>query len=196
MNQQLTEIKKRITNKTTILFDLDGTLVDTDYANFLSYKKVISHIYPDKAELDFNSNERFTRTTLERLFKNLSKKDIDEIIRLKEEIYSNYLDKTNIIEFTKKVLEEFHKTNTTVLVTNCREVRAKQILKHHNLSKFFTHFFFREISENGEHINKFKNVLNKLNIKPEDILAFENEDFEIQEAIKSGISMKNIIAIK
>ena len=43
-NKGVIDIDLRIKADSILFFDLDGTLVDTDYANFLSYKKAIEFV--------------------------------------------------------------------------------------------------------------------------------------------------------
>ncbi len=41
----LKEWRQKIRNSDLLIFDLDGTLIDTDYANFLSYKAAIKKLF-------------------------------------------------------------------------------------------------------------------------------------------------------
>lgn len=59
-------IGMNINSESILFFDLDGTLVDTNFANYLSYKDAIEILNPAGLTLPFNLQERFTRSTLKK----------------------------------------------------------------------------------------------------------------------------------
>ena len=61
------------------------------------------------------------------------------------------------------------------------------------ITEKFSIFFFREFSENGNKINKFQNAISRLGIPPDNVIAFENEELEITDAIHAGIKYINPI---
>tara|TARA_Y100000031_G_C8222109_1_gene386494 strand:+ start:187 stop:774 length:588 start_codon:yes stop_codon:yes gene_type:complete len=195
MEDKKHDINKIITQDKVLFFDMDGTLVDTDYANYLSFKMAIQSVINPNQFLPFNSNERFNRTILLREFPNLDDKDYQEIIRLKESFYSENIGQTKLLPYANEILNKFFELNTAVLVTNCREDRAIMTLSQHGLIDKFKHKIFRKSIDKDQRINKFKNALKTLDLEPQMIIAFENEQFEIEEAVKAGIPIENIISV-
>jgi len=193
MEDNKQDISKIITQDKVLFFDMDGTLVDTDYANYLSFKMAIQSVINPIQFLPFNPNERFNRTILKREFPNLKDNEYKEIIRLKERFYSENIGQTKLLPYANEILDSFFELNTTVLVTNCREDRAIMTLNQHGLTDKFKHKIFRKSIDKDRHINKFENALKMLELEPQMIIAFENEQFEIEEAIKAGIPIENII---
>ena len=45
-----TEINLNINSDTVLFFDMDGTLIDTDFANFLSYQEAIKSVMQSETE--------------------------------------------------------------------------------------------------------------------------------------------------
>lgn len=174
---------------------MDGTLVDTDYANYLSFKQAIQTVINPEFIIPFNPLERFNRTILQREFPKLDDKDYQEIIKLKERLYSENIGQTKLLPYANEILNKFFEQNTTVLVTNCREDRAIMTINQHGLTKKFKHKIFRKSIDKDKHINKFENALTSLKLNPQNVIVFENEDYEIDEAIKAGIPTQNIIFI-
>ena len=195
MKENKREINKTITAETVLFFDMDGTLIDTDYANYLSFRDAIQTILNPINAIRFNPNERFNRSILKREYPSLEDIMYQEIIHLKEKLYSENISQTKTISFVCDILAQFSKCNTTVLVTNCREERAVMTLNQHNLTNNFTHKFFRKSIDIDFHINKFENALTCLKLNPKTVIVFENESFEIEEAIKAGIPIENIISV-
>lgn len=193
MEEGKKDINEKINTDTVLFFDMDGTLVDTDFANFLSFKNAIKSVFGHDADIQYNPNERFNRTILKKKFPNLEDTEYKNIIRQKELNYSENLSYTKIISFTNDILTNYSKTNTTVLVTNCREERAIMILKYHNLTEKFTHIFFRKSIDKEFYTNKFDKALTSLKLAPKSVIVFENEMIEIEDAIKAGIPIENII---
>ncbi len=187
--------KLKICPETVLFFDLDGTLIDTDFANFLSFKDAIKSVLGLGEDIEYNPNVRFNRSVLKKIFSNLTDIQYQKIIQLKEINYLNNLPKTKIISFVVDYLKHYSGINMTVLVTNCREDRAVMTLNYHKLKDMFSHMFFRKFVSSGLHINKFQNALNALAISPKSVIVFENEAPEIEEAIQSGIPIKNIILV-
>ena len=92
------------------------------------------------------------------------------------------------------ILFKYFKTNTTILVTNCRKERALSTLNYFGLTDKFSQIFYRQFTNNDEKINKFKNAISELGVPPNLVIAFENEEIEIEDAKNSGI--QKIIKIK
>ena len=179
-----------------LLFDMDGTLINTDYANFLSYKYAIQKVCGSQINIKYDSNERFNRNKIKKTIRNLSEDKYEEIVQLKEESYNKFLCKTKICEDVVNILHKYQNKNKVILVTNSNKNRAVSTLNYHNLIDKFDDFYFGQILNDEEQINKFeKLMLNNRNIIDKFIL-FENEIEEIQKAILMGIPPKNIIRIK
>jgi len=189
------DINLKINTDTVLLFDMDGTLVDSDFANFLSYKNAIQSVIKLDKELRYNLKERFNRTTLKTVAPNLTENDYEKIIQQKEENYKEHLSQTKLNKSVADILLQYSKTNRTVLVTNCREDRALMTLNYHNLTDKFSNIFFRQILGNENRMNKYKNAISSLSLSAQTVLVFENEKQEIEDAILAGISINKILSL-
>jgi beta-phosphoglucomutase len=186
-------IDSNIKAGTVLFFDLDGTLVDTNLANFFSYKKAILSVTKSDYNLPYSSDIRFNRNNLKSTIPNLSKNEYERIIQEKEKYYKGFLPETRLMKPLADVLLKYSKTNETVLVTNCRQDRAFETLDYHSITDKFSKLFFRQLSVKGEIINKFKNAISKLGVSPKLVIAFENEEIEIANAKQAGIPIINPI---
>lgn len=191
-NIDIKTIEKAIKADSILFFDMDGTLVDTNLANFLAYSKAIQKVTNTDKGLRYEPNIRFNRSTLKSVFHNLSSIEYDRIIQEKELLYDDLLYETTLNNLISQILFKYSKINKTVLVTNCRTERANATLKFHNLSDKFDHIFYRQFSENEEKINKYQFAVSSLEIAPKNIIVFENEDPEIEDAMVAGIPNTNI----
>ena len=192
MKEETNEIIQKINSNSILFFDLDGTLIETDYANYLSYKDAIKKI--KDIEITFNQNKRFDRSCLFQAIPNLSNLDAELIIKLKEENYPENLSFTKLNSIPFEILKKYCKTNTTVLVTNCRKERAKITLEHHNVLDCFAHVFYGTFRDEKK-INKFQTTIENLNISPKSVIVFENDENEIIDAISVGIPKENTISL-
>ncbi len=191
-NHTYEAICSKIELDTILFFDMDGTLVNTDMANYLSYKKAIQLVTQTNFDIPFN-NHRFTRSSIKSILPNLTPIEYNEIIMHKNISYQDYLSQTTLNSLVAEILIKYSRTNQTVLVTNCREDRALMTLDYHRIGDKFNNYFFRKENINNEKINKFRNAISCLNISPKLVVAFENEEAEIEDALIAGISKLNII---
>lgn len=190
-----TDINLNINSDTVLFFDMDGTLIDTDFANFLSYQEAIQSVMQIKTEIQYVPNERFNRTTLNRVVPNLTEERLVEIIKQKEINYNKHLSQTTLNKAVSDILIQYSKTNKTVLVTNCRKDRAVLTLEYHKLIDKFNHLFFKESDDKANRVNKYKNALNNMSLSAHIVVAFENEKVEIEDAKLAGIPIANIISL-
>ncbi len=193
-NNTILKVDRSVTPDHVLFFDMDGTLIDTDYANFLSYKKAVELVTKNELEFSYSPIQRFNRNLLKTTIPNLTEKEASRIIIEKEKYYNDFLYETQLNNEIAEILYKYSKTNKTVLVTNCREDRALSTLNHHQLTDKFSNLFFRQFDEKRK-INKFQNAILRLGISPNLIIAFENEKDEIADAMEAGIQNINHLNI-
>lgn len=193
--KEKSELDTIIKADTILFFDMDGTLINTDYANFLAYKKAIHSVTNNGLELSFNPQNRFNRSYLKAVFPNLTQIDYEDIIQKKEDYYKDYLSEAKLNEKIAKVLFRYSKTNETFLVTNCRKDRALMTLNYFGLTDKFDDIFYRHITDNTGKVNKFKNAILKLGVPPNLVVVFEHEEIEIAYAKEAGIEIINPIIV-
>ncbi|MDP2347854.1 MAG: HAD hydrolase-like protein [Gammaproteobacteria bacterium] len=183
-----------ISKETVFFFDMDGTLIDTDYSNYLSYRQAVLDVTNGAIDIPFDPNRRLNRTALEKMFPHLCVDEIEKISTLKAEYYRRHLPKTKLNVDLVDVLANFKDRNRFILVTNCQEGRVVMTLKYHNLLQHFESIFPR-YRESGADRNKFVDAIESIRAKPECILVFENEETEIEKAIFAGIPRQNILNV-
>ncbi len=190
------ELNGRISADTIMLFDLDGTLVDTNLANYLSYSQAIREITNREHDVKFNNKKRFNRADLKTTITNLDESQIKNIISLKAEIYKNFLSKTRLNYEIAALLVGYSMTNKTVLVTGSEEDRAMLTLRYHGIGDYFKHFIFHNNSNEKVATNKYDAAIAQLGLNPKSIIAFENEDADIECAVQARIPRRNILVIR
>lgn len=177
-NHLLNKFLGKIKNDDVIFFDLDGTIVDTNYANYLSYKEAINAIYNKNQNIEYNPLKRLTRNSLHKILGEISQFEYNKIIQYKDDNYFKYTSFTNINKIITDILISLSKTNKTLLVSKCNKRRVLSTLEYYNLTNCFTKIFTHENIEISNNSNKFEIAIVELNIMPSTIILFENEETE------------------
>ena len=140
----------------------------------------------DNVALD---RELFNNDIIQSLPKNVIS-ILEERMDNSEYIHSKYIYFSKKIEENVSILKRFSKTNRIILVSNCRRARGMETLEYHQLDKYFYRMFFLEDRMLSE--NKYENAIRDLGVSSHDIIAFEDDDKEIENAQKVGIKDINV----
>jgi len=186
---RLTE--KLLKEKTYLLFDLDGTIIDTDKANFLSYQEAIKNVKNIDLKSIYNDNKRFTREKLNLIIPNLTIQEFEKIVKLKTNIFKANLKYTVVNTYILEIINRFSKTNKIILATNSHKIKADLLLNYYNIFNLFDKKYYKESYVNQD--NKYQYIINNLNIKLNDMIIFEDNNNEIYKAIELGVPIENII---
>jgi len=179
-------IPKGITT-TALLFDLDGTLVNTEKFDGKILNKILKQ-YQLKIKEEFKGyslDEYISRATND---KALQKK-------IKEGFISQYeLVLKNIqIEMNNKLLRYLRLgvSPLIALVTANNKRLTRQILKKTNLSKYFEIIITCEdVKYQKPHPDPYIKAMKELNVSPENCIVFEDSEGGIKSAKAAGI--KNV----
>ncbi len=184
-------LKQHIKKGDALLFDMDGTLVDTDRCNTRAYKVAISEIVGEKYanELDV---VRINRTTLREKLSWLSNDELSRIVELKEDLYIQFIEDVTIVPYSLSILKSFSTANTIVLTTNARQNRVLQTIGHLCLKDYFDDIITRDDCNKK---NKFSTAIDKHHFNPDKVWVFENEKVQVEMAVEVGIKHKQIILI-
>lgn len=173
---------------------MDGTLIDTDFSNYLAYKEAIEFVMKKRVDLTFKPNERFDRSQLYDVVDDLTIGQYVEIIKAKEHFYKRNVSTVKVNSSLLTILNATSTTHRSYIVTNATKERAIYTLDYAGVINKFDKII--SIEEDKENIgNKYLLAISKLRVDPSSVVVFENEDIEIANAIKTGILKSNIIKV-
>lgn len=187
-------------NTFAFLFDLDGTLVNTDN----SYVEVWNHllkqynIYIDSNFFTQHISGKNDKTVLKKLL-NLDDQQISDLSKQKEQLFLEKLDKVEIIfdcvNFIKYLKSLGH---MVCIVTNCNRINAEKILEKINLQNDIDHLVIgNECKYSKPHPEPYLKAMQLLDIPNEKCFIFEDSPTGLESAFLArpfkiiGISFNN-----
>jgi phosphoglycolate phosphatase-like HAD superfamily hydrolase len=181
----------QIPPQSTIFCDMDGTLIDTDFANFLAYRRAVIEATNGKNIVKL-TEERLNRKRLKNLLSSLTPEEEENITTLKTEYFPEFLSETRLNSQLAEILIKNRNQSKIFLVSNCRESRVVQVLKHHKLLDSFIRLICRELLPDDDSSNKYEAAIRLTKADPDVVMVFENDKAEAQQATHAGIPRRNI----
>lgn len=180
------------------IFDMDGTLFNTEKVNFLSYKHALID-YGYELDYDFyvqECNGRFYKDYLPLIVPNPSPQLLEDIHNKKKKFYSSNLASAkvnthlfNIINGIKQ--EYFIALVTTASRTNCYDL-LNYFQKTHLFDLILTHNDVKEVKPDPE---GFIRAMYHFGIKADKTIIFEDSDVGIIAAKKTGATVLTVANI-
>lgn len=173
-----------------LLFDLDGTLVDTHIANYEAYRDALSDIGLDITYEDFKKSiGHQARTFLPWFAPGQTENVYAKISARKAVYYQRKMHRTRLNVKLKQFLEAMKPNHVIVLVTTAKRENAFAVLRHHNLEKMFDIIICAEdVKMSKPNPECYVKALNKAKLLPTEVIAFEDSEPGIVAAQAAGIS--------
>lgn len=180
-----------------LFFDLDGTLCDTNEANYLAYKKALKDCGYVLSRKDFERSiglraDKF----IPLLFPDISLDEVNIIRELKADYYQ---DMTAVLKPNKHIIDFFLMMNPdhiTVLVTTASKNNAQPVLKKVGLIDMFNFTVYGDDVDNPKpDPEAYSLALALSGLRPDEVIAFEDSESGILSAVKAGIKVIKVKSI-
>lgn len=169
------------------IFDLDGTLAQTDAANSAAYRTALAQVGEGSM---FGLVGRVTADVVRAAMGDVSTIATDAIVRAKVEAYCRELWRASLGpagEAFRCVLVNRSMFDKVVLLSDGCERRVTETLNHFGWKNLFD-----EIVCNGGDGDKYANYFRDSDSDPAACVVWENEEGKIMSAIAAGVKMENI----
>lgn len=176
-----------------LLFDIDGTLADTDPVHYLAWAdQCKKHDYDLSREIyRTQMSGRLNPDIIRDFFPQLSEEEVNTFDKEKEAMYRERALQLTPIAGLQKVLE-FARTNTLRLaaVTNGSKPNAEHNLNVLGLDSTFEYVITPDLVQNGKpDPEPYLLVLEKLGMAPDKALVFEDSSSGIRSAKAAGLEV-------
>lgn len=169
-----------------LLFDLDGTIIDTHQANFLAYRDSLQSV---GLEITFDEFEvtigKDSRQFLIELFPQLSMSDVNLIRKNISHVYKQYFPEMIVNKNLVNLILKNH-DKTIALVTNGKRTNVLEVLEFHGLLALFDHIITGDDVAFGKPSNLiYLHALNVIALGPDQVIVFE-DSISGRDAAKSA----------
>jgi beta-phosphoglucomutase len=183
--------------KEALFFDLDGTLLFTEKANFLAYNSALGEFGKQIKRQEFGLiNGRDSREFLSKIFPDLSENYIHEIRVLKQTRYSQYFSEVARNEYLIELIKA-NPEKTISLVTNGKSKNTFEIIKYFDLEKLFNYVITGDDVSIGKPDSAiYLKALQVNGIESFKALAFEDSPEGVISARGAGIEVIRVPRLK
>lgn len=177
--------------KKLLIFDFDGTLVDSSRYHFLAFQDALR-----KYSLSFSYDSiagKSTRDSIIDIFEenkvDYKSEELQDLVLMKQQIFrSKYLTMVTLLPGIKEFIKWSYSRFTLSLATSGSKETVSQILINNDIIKFFDSLVYSEdVSSGKPNPEIFELVVKKYNFLREEILIFEDSTAGFQAATSAGI---------
>ena len=182
---------------TTIFFDLDGTLIDSEKVFFESFKYVLKEYYnADITYEEYKENELNKDSNLLNILKNEGKlNSTDQDDKIMERVYNNYLQKfkevikDDEVYLNFELIKQIKKCGKKIgIVSTSKKCFIDLVLEKLKSENLFDIIISREdVDRLKPDSQAYIMAMKKLKVKPEECIAIEDSARGIESSINSGI---------
>lgn len=177
--------------KKLALFDLDGTLFDTEMVNFHAYQKAIEEV---GFTLDY---EEFKEKCIGRQFRDFiveilpNQEELYKTIhKRKKELYKTFLNKARVNKHLIEIASLMKKEYNIAIVTTASKENVNDILKEFQLENFFDYVLTGDdVTHNKPNPECYLKAIEHFGAKIEDVIIFEDSLPGIQAAEQTGATI-------
>lgn len=174
-----------------LIFDLDGTLVNTEPLHYRAWKATLME--NGVAEFTFETFLYYVGMSNEKLASDFINSDgieksVSELVRDKQAMYVEFIPNIHLCEGVHQVLQRYHKTMELAVASSSHQLEIKAILE----AKELTGYFSRVVG--GDMVDKKKpdpeiylKVQSLFNVTAEECIAFEDSASGLNAAKNAGM---------
>ncbi|RZU33039.1 HAD family hydrolase [Blastococcus saxobsidens] len=172
-----------------LLFDLDGTLVDTREANYLAYRDAFAESGHELTIEQFATTwGRDSRDFIPDLLPGIGSSGVDVIRAAKSRLYAEQLHRTTANEALIAFLRLVAPSHRTALVSTAKSGNGRQILAAHGLTELFDVVVWGdEVVRSKPDPEGYLRALELLGADARASLAFEDSETGRQAALAAGL---------
>ncbi len=173
------------------LFDLDGTLYNTNDINYYAYKEALEkyNVTIDyKYYCDYCNGRHYTVFIPSLVNDDMEK--VEDVHKIKKNAYSKYLDKVKVNEHLFNIIELLKSEYKIAIVTTASKKNTMEILEFTNKKNIFDYIITAEdIEKPKPDPEGFNKVIRHFNIDPKNVIIFEDSEVGIQAAKATGATV-------
>lgn len=175
------------------IFDLDGTLFNTNRVNYHAYKEALIR-FGYNLEYSFYAdvcNGKYYKEFLPLIVKDTDK--IEEIHQLKKDLYCKYLDKAVPNRHLFTLIDCLKDKYYIALVTTASRINSNDILDFYKVRNKFDLLITQEdVGKMKPDPEGFLKAMRCFNVSPENTIIFEDSIDGIQAAVDSGACVMKV----
>lgn len=173
-----------------LIFDLDGTIIDSEEANYKAYKNALAEADVELSKDFFIKNcfnGQHYKDFLPLLMPNASDEQIEKVHDRKQEIYISNMKNISVNPIIKDIIIEFKNKKKLALATTAGAIAVENVLKAIQLENVFDLILTgNDVKKKKPNPEVFIKCLEHFNIEPHQTVIFEDSDIGIEAANKTG----------
>ena len=178
------------TKKKLALFDLDGTLFNTDDVNYMAYKTALAE-FSVELDRDYFVNECNGRRYKEFLPVIMGDSThMEEVHEMKKANYGKFLSNARLNKHLFSFIDDMKKDYHIAIVTTASKRNVGEILDHFGVRDVFEYIITQEdMVRSKPDPEGFLKAMEHYNLTPEDTIIFEDSEVGLQAAVASGATV-------
>jgi len=184
-------------NHLNFLFDLDGTLVKTDDIYFKVWYEILEkyniHLTLDNYNKYIYGNS--DQYVIEQLLSDVSFDKLNNIPKLKDDIFKKYINEIIIIDGAKSFIKNLKRIGHSIcVVTNCNRTTCELILNHIKIYKYIDHIIIgNECTKPKPYPDPYLYAIKLLGTNENKCIIFEDSKPGLLSAL--AVLPKNIVGV-